>query len=90
MINGWEAGVKEEELLRLSFAQIERLFEAYNNREKNAWRRTRLIAYEIWRKYAKNAPDIDAYMPLEEKERKELTEEELKEIWRKYGKLKNN
>jgi hypothetical protein len=45
------------------------------------------MAYETWRKGAKNTPGIDAYMPIGKEEAKELTKEELDDIWKKYGKL---
>jgi hypothetical protein len=79
--------VTEDELLRLSFAQIHRLFEGYKLKDEAEWRKFRLIAYETWRKGARNAPEIDTYMPLGEIEGKEVTKEELDEIWHKYGKL---
>lgn len=51
--------------------------------------KTRHIAYEVWRKGAKHPPDIDVYMPIGIEKPKEMTVEELDEIWRKYGKLMN-
>lgn len=79
----------EEELLRLSFAQIYRLFEGYRIKEENEWKRARLVAYETWRKGAKTAPDINTYMPIGASRTKEMTVEELDDIWQKYGKLKS-
>lgn len=79
----------EDELLRLSFAQIERLFEGYSKKDEEQWLKFRQIAYEVWRKGAKFPPGIDTYMPIGQSKPKEMTEAELDEIWRRYGKLKN-
>ena len=46
-----------------------------------------MIAYETWRKGGKNAPGIESYMPIGSEESKELSKEELDEIWKKYGKM---
>jgi len=46
-----------------------------------------LIAYETWRKGTKNSPEIDTYLPIGKVEEKELTKEELDDIWTKYGRL---
>jgi hypothetical protein len=76
--------------LRLSFAQIHRLFEGYKLRDDEWWRKFRLVAYEIWRKRTKNAPGIDIYMPIGKEDGKVLTEEEVSEMqedWNKHKKL---
>lgn len=77
----------EDELLRLSFVQINRLFEAYRLKDNEWWEKFRLVAYETWRKGARNAPEINAYMPIDKDGKSEMTKEELDEIWKKYGKL---
>lgn len=71
----------------MSFSQAQRLFEAYELNDKDWWRRFRLIAYETWRKGSKNAPDMDAYFPLDKEEQPEKSKDELDEVWQKYGKL---
>jgi len=82
--------VNEDELLRLSFIQVYRLFEAYRLKDEERLRKFRLVAYEIWRKGAKYDPGIDMYMPIGKIESTEMTKEELDRIWSKYGKLKRN
>jgi hypothetical protein len=59
--------------------------------EEGEWKRTRLIAYEVWRKGGKNPSPIESYLPIggTEIKRTEKTKDELDEIWEKYGKLKN-
>lgn len=82
--------MKEDDLLRLSFAQIGRLFEAYRIGEENAWRKFRLVAYESWRKGAKNAPGIDTYMPIGRLEEREVSDDDvakMRENWEKHKKL---
>ena len=75
-------------MLRLSFAQIGRLFEGYLLRQEDEWRKFRLVAYETWRHGAKNAPGIEAYMPIGKEDKKpEVSKAELDEVWKKYGKL---
>lgn len=46
-----------------------------------------MIAYETWRKGSQNAPDIDQYMPIGVTG-KDMTKEELDEIWESYGTLR--
>jgi len=78
----------EDELLGLSFAQLGRAFEAYRVKEEISWMKFRHIAYETWRKGAKNAPGIDTYMPIGEV--KKLGDEDLKQMqedWDKHKKL---
>ena len=75
--------------MRLSFAQIGRVFEAYRINDNNQWEKTRQIAYEVWRHGAKNAPTIETYMPLGD-EKSGLTEEEISKLHEdreKYKKL---
>lgn len=76
--------------MRLSFAQLERVFKAYTIREEISWKKVRHIAYETWRKGSKNAPGIDTYMPIGRVEEKKLTDEEQKRMrddWEKHKKL---
>lgn len=75
--------------MKLSFAQIHRAFEAYKLKDDEGWKKFRLIAYETWRKGSKTNRSIDSYFPIGA-ERYEMTEEELDEVWIKYGKLKRN
>ena len=77
-------------MLRLSFIQIYRLFEAFELNDDEWWRKFRLIAYEVWHKGTKSLTDINVYMPIGKTESKEMTKEELDKIWSKYGKLKRN
>ena len=74
----------------MSFSQIHRLLTAKKLNDEEDWRKSRLIAYETWRKGGRNAPDINSYMPIGEIAEQEMTEEELDEIWKKYGKLRRN
>jgi len=68
-------------------AEIHRLMTAIRNTDENNWKMVRLIAYETWRKGAKNVPSIESYMPIgDEITRNEMTEEELDKVWKKYGK----
>ena len=47
-----------------------------------------MIAYETWRKGAKNSPSIESYMPIGQSEKhSDMTDDQLDEIWQKYGKL---
>jgi len=54
--------------------------------DESQWRKFRKVAFEIWRKGTKTHADEDQYMQIGEIESNEMTEEELDEIWRKYGK----
>lgn len=71
----------------MSFAQIHRVFEAYKLNDEEWLRKFRLIAFEVWRKGAKNAPEIDVYMPVGKVKEYAMTEEDLDDVWKKYGKL---
>ena len=82
--------MSEEELLRLSFAQIYRVMKALRITDTEQWRKVRRIAYEVWRKDAKNPAPESHYMPIGVEEGKDKTQEELDEIWRKHGKLRRN
>jgi len=55
--------------------------------DESQWRKFRKVAFEIWRKGTKTHADENQYMPIGEIESKEMTEEELDEIWEKYGKI---
>lgn len=66
---------------------MSRMFKAKSNNDKERRELTRRIAYEIWRKGAKNVPDIDSYWNLSGVDIHEMTEQQLDEIWIKHGKL---
>jgi hypothetical protein len=68
---------------------VHRLLEAERLKDEDEWRRARQIAYEVWRKGGKNAPAIDTYMPIGIVIR-EMTKEELDDVWEEYGKLKKH
>jgi len=76
--------------LRLSFAQIYRLMLSLRLEDENQWRKFRKVAFEIWRKGSKTHVEEDQYMPIGEIKGKEMTKEELDDIWREYGKRKRN
>ena len=46
-----------------------------------------MVAYETWRKGAKNAVSIESYMPIGSEKGRDMTEAELDQIWLEYGKL---
>lgn len=53
-------------------------------------RKFRIVGYEVWRKGAKNPPEIDTYMPIGKIESKELTEDQLRQMrddWERHKKL---
>lgn len=74
--------------MRLSFVQIHRLFEAFSQADEDELKKFRIIAYEVWRKGSKHSHGIESYMPIGKKENKSMTDEELDEVWEKYGTLK--
>ena len=63
------------------------MFEAFKLNDEVWLRRFRLIAYETWRKGAKNAVSMESYMPIGKEKGRDMTEAELDEVWLKYGKL---
>ena len=68
-------------------AQIGRMFEGIKQRNEDRWRRTRLVAWEVNKQYHKHPPDIEQYLRIGEVEdTTKASQEELDEIWRKYGK----
>ena len=78
-------------MLRMSFAQLDRAFEGHRIREEESWRKFRLVAWEIAFKNVKHRRTQNQYFPIGKVESKAPpTQEELDEIWRKYGKLKRN
>lgn len=71
-------------------AQIGRMFEGVKHRNEDKWRRTRLIAWEVNKQYHKHPPDLEQYLRIGEvKDTTRATQEELNEIWRKYGKIQS-
>lgn len=68
---------------------MHRLFEAYRIKEEDTWRKFRLIAFETWRKGSKTNTSIEAYFPIGIN-KVEMTEDDLNEAWKKYGKRKMN
>lgn len=71
--------------------QIHRIMQSLKVTDENEWLKTRVIAYEVARKGAKNPPMIEQWMPIgDELNINNLTEEELDDIWRKFGKRKRN
>lgn len=74
----------------MSFAEIHRVMKALVIDDESEWRKFRRIAFEVWRKDTKSHHTEQMYMPIgDDNKGKEMTEQELDEIWAKYGKLKN-
>ncbi len=73
----------------MSFSEIHRAFLGARYKNEDQWRRARLIGWEIAYKNVKNRKSLQEYMQIgdDEPTHTPMTQEELDEIWRKYGKI---
>lgn len=74
----------------MSFAQIYRAFKGAQQRYDQEAVLTREVAYLILATNSKNPPPKNIWWPIGEGEDKGVTQQQTKEVYKKYGKLKRH
>jgi len=80
--------VSEDELLKLPFEQIGRMFEGLHKRKEERTFLTREIGWLIHAYHDKSPKPKNIWWPIGETESTEPTKEYLDQVWKEHGKLK--
>jgi hypothetical protein len=89
LTGGWRAGINERDFLRLSFAQVHRVFSGEKQRSEERAVLTREISWWLYAVNTKGIPQPkNIWWPIGDGGKtKAPTPEETEDVYRKYGKL---